>query len=104
MARSARGPKREPLRFVTPRSMGTPTSAMSRPAEIVLAAASGIAGASRAWECRRTAICAYRRGELGFSDLSKMGVENVAAGGIAIIFREARQGGLGLSWRGLLIV
>ena len=37
-ARTARGPSRAPARFVTPRSIGTPTSAMSRPAKLSAAA------------------------------------------------------------------
>src|SRR5438067_6204023 len=46
-ARTARGPRRAPARLVTPRSMGTPTSATSSASKSLVAAAAGAYGRPR---------------------------------------------------------
>src|SRR5690606_13919129 len=47
MERTARGPRRAPARLVTPRSIGTPTRATSRPAKLVAAASDAKRAPSR---------------------------------------------------------
>src|SRR5262245_12736567 len=61
MSRTARGPKRAPARLVTPRSIGTPTSAMSSPPKSGRSGASGRNGRSSRVETPANGIARWYR-------------------------------------------
>ena len=79
IARTARGPSRAPARLVTPRSIGTPTSAASRPTRLPCCTR---VGAQRRVEQGRDALVGLRppigAGEHLLDDLAEFGIVRLA--------------------------
>src|SRR5215217_4363337 len=87
-ARTARGPSRAPARFVTPRSIGTPTSAMSRPAKLSAAAFGRRGAEGRRLRERPFAPLAL---ELGLRHALEFGVVERPALGVGVAAAQIRE-------------